>query len=432
MTFFFLLIFAFLTLWRPQEWLFPSLFGWPILDVVTVFAVLSFVVERDDGRLRFPKHLMHIYLLVGLWIASMMSHIAHTYFAGFVATFTTVLKPVVFSILLIATFTHPRRLRAMAWLFVLLACIMTWHCLLQKKTGYGFADLPPLWIRDAPGVLRSRSYFFGIFGDPNDTAQFLGTAIPFAFCLFPKRRWYSFVAGGLVSWFLVEGVLSTGSRGGLLGMMATFVCLMFALLPPRLYPVMIACLLGGFLLLCPAMSGKLDQSAADRVAIWGDANYAFKHAPVFGVGLGMIEEYIEQSRAPHNAYIMCYSETGLFGYWFWFGLVVLGFSGSLRVVRLLQLSRNDVERSLSWFASMAIAAMASYMVSSYFIGRAYVFPTYMLFSVMAGIPYVLQQLRPDEDMDLFLTQKKFMVMNTIISISSVLYIYVSILILNVR
>ena len=430
MTFFLLLIFSFLTLWRPQEWLFPGLFGWPILDVVTALAVLSFVVEVNEGRLRFPKQLLHVYLLVGLWIASMMSHVAHTYFEGLQRTYTEVLKPVVFSILLIATFTRPWRLRAVAWVFVLLACLMAWHCLMQQKTGYGFAGLPLLNALNAKGEWIKRSLFFGIFNDPNDTAQFLGTAIPFGFCLFPRRRWYSFVVGGLVAWFLVEGVLSTGSRGGWLGMMATFGCLAFAFLPSRLYPLMMAGLIVGFLVMCPAMSGTLDKSAADRVAAWGQANYAFKQTPVFGVGLGMISDYLEESRAVHNAYILCYSETGLFGYWFWFGLVILGFSGVLSVTRLLQFPRNDDERSLRWFASMAIAAMASYMVSSYFIGRAYIFPTFMMFSVMAGIPYVMQHLRPDEDMALFPTQRKFIAVNTVSSIASVIYIYFSILLLN--
>jgi len=430
MTFFFLMIFAVLTLWRPQEWLFPSLFGWPLLDVVTGFAVLSFVIEKDQGRIQFPSRIPQIYLLIGLWIASMMSHVAHTYFAGLMLTFTDVLKPVVFSILLIATLNQPWRLRAVAWLFVLIACIMTWHCLMQQKTGYGFAGFPPIVGINEKNELVNRSLFFGIFGDPNDTAQFLGTAIPFAFCLFKKRRWYSFVAGGLVAYFLVKGILSTGSRGGWLGMMATFACLSFAFFPPRLYPVMMAGMLGGFLLMCPAMSGKLDKSAGDRVAIWGQANYAFKQTPVFGVGLNMIPDYIEESRAPHNAYVLCYSETGLFGYWFWFGLVALGFSGVLRAASLLQMPRNDDEQSLRWFSSMAIAAMTSYMVSSYFIGRAYVFPTYILFSVMAGIPYVLQHLRPDEDLDLFPAQKKFIVMNTIFSVASVMYIYFSIIMLN--
>jgi len=100
MTFFFTAIFIFLVFWRPQEWLFPWLFGWPILDAIVFMALLSLLIESDQRRIRFPKNRPQIYLLFGLWIAAITSHVVHTYFIGMMETIPAVFKICFFTILL--------------------------------------------------------------------------------------------------------------------------------------------------------------------------------------------------------------------------------------------------------------------------------------------------------------------------------------------
>ena len=55
MTFALTCIFIIMVFWRPQEWLIPSLYGWPLLDVVIYGALLSLLIETNEGKLRFPK-----------------------------------------------------------------------------------------------------------------------------------------------------------------------------------------------------------------------------------------------------------------------------------------------------------------------------------------------------------------------------------------
>ena len=55
MTFFFTSIFLIMTFWRPQEWLVPWMFGWPVLDVVVVMAILTLMMEIDTGKVSWPR-----------------------------------------------------------------------------------------------------------------------------------------------------------------------------------------------------------------------------------------------------------------------------------------------------------------------------------------------------------------------------------------
>jgi len=104
----------------------------------------------------------------------------------------------------------------------------------------------------------------------------------------------------------------------------------FLVLPVRWLPYAGALALAGYLVLC-AMGGSvlLDQSARERVVFWGYGNMAFKHNPIFGIGYGMFTELYED-RAAHNAFVTCYTDLGLFGYWFWFNLLQLGMLGTWR------------------------------------------------------------------------------------------------------
>ena len=80
MTFVLSMLFMSLVFWRPQEWLMPWLFGWPVLDVIVYAALVTLTLEMNGGQIRLPTKAPQFYLLAGLWFASIMSHVANTYF----------------------------------------------------------------------------------------------------------------------------------------------------------------------------------------------------------------------------------------------------------------------------------------------------------------------------------------------------------------
>ena len=421
-----------LVFWRPQEWLAPMLYGIPILYGVVAMSCVTLFAEVNAGRVILPKG-PFIYLFAGLFFAALMSHIAWGYLAGFIDTFEEVWKLCFFAILLYCVTDRPARLQAIAIVFVVLSCIMSVHALMQQRMGYGFAFQAPLYQQlPESDEYMVRSLFFGIFEDPNDLAQILATSIPFAFLVTKSKGYFNLLIGGAVTALLVSGILATHSRGGQIALMAVGVTMVSLVLPKRWMLVMIVLLAAGALLACRFAGPYMDASAGDRVAFWGEANWAFKARPLFGVGYGMLGDYISDDRAIHNAFVLCYAELGLFGYWFWFTIIVAGIVGAWRTRVALSNSDSTDGQYVARFAGLAIAATVGFLVSSYFLTRAYVYPLFFLFVTLGAIAEIARPFLPDKTRSLALVGRDLLLYGTIGSFSSIAYIYVSILILNAR
>lgn len=430
MAFIFVQIFVLLVFWRPQEWLIRVLYNWPLLDIAVGAAILAIIIDVNEKRQRIFKSPV-AFLYVGLFVAAMMSHIVHTYYEGMIWTFEATWKLAVASILFFLVLDRPSRLRSIAWIFVIMACIMTVHALMQDRTGRGFAGQPPM-ISYRPGHDEpiQRSIFFGIFEDPNDLAQILAAALPFAFALAARRNIASLIIALVISWFLISGIATTHSRGGEIGLVAAVVFLVVLLFPgkwmPWIYGILIIIALG----LCPFSGPYLDDSAHDRVIFWGEANWVFKKNPIFGVGFRMFEEAIQRGNAAHNCFVLCYTELGVFGYWFWFSLLQYGFIGCLRVHAKLSDVKDTEARYLYHFAGIVLAATGSYLASGYFLTRAFVYPLFFLAGLMNAVPLIAQRYLPPSEPPLMDIRKDLFIKGTIGSLLSIIYIYISILLLN--
>jgi len=428
MTFALANLFMILVFWRPQEWLLPWLYGWPMLDAIVAVAVLSLMMESDQKTIRFPKNAPQLYLIPGLWVAAIVSHVAHFYFQGVMDTIVPVFKFTFFTFLLFCVIDRPSHLRTVGRTFVVMAVVMAIHATLQVNRGYGFGGQRPIYSWTSHGF-DTRTVFYGIFGDPNDLAQILAASIPFAFALTKKRTVFSFLLGCGITYFLVLGVLSTESRGGLVALIAGGTMLVAIMLPVRWLPtIIIICVIGG-LLACPFSGGFLEESAHDRVVFWGEANAVFKTTPLFGIGYGMWYDMVTD-QAAHNAFVVCYTELGVFGYWFWFSIILLAVVGSWRSMMALRGYRTGEEAWVRRFAGLGIAALVGYMASAYFLTRAFVYPTFFLGALLGAIPYVTHRMLPKGHPPLINGKKDVLVLGTIASLGSVVYIYISIIFLN--
>ena len=431
MTFFLTSLFVFLVFWRPQEWLVPWLFGFPLLDLIVGAASLTLILESSQGVVRFPRGMPQVWMFAGLWIATLMSHIAQFYFEGLMATYAVTFKLCFFGFLLFCVLDRVSRMRWVVWLIVLMGLFMAIHALLQQHRGYGFGGQTPIMhFRPLRGEFAYRSLFFGIFEDPNDLAQMLAVCVPLVFAV-PRRM------GGLAKIFslagavlLVLGILATDSRGGQLGLVTS--CAMMAVLwvPPRWLPRMMLLMFIGALTLCPLTAGNIDASAHDRVVFWGEANWVFRHHPVFGIGFGMFSEYISGDRAAHNAFVECYTTIGLFGYWFWFGLLQLGLIGAWRTRQALLTPKSGEQEWIRRFAGLALASMAGFMASAYFLSRAFVFPAFFLFALLNAIPVIARNTLPEDYPPLIYAHPDVTILGTAGTLFSVVYVYISILLLN--
>ncbi|MDI6775008.1 MAG: hypothetical protein QME60_06395 [Verrucomicrobiota bacterium] len=431
MTFFFTLLFEVFVFWRPQEWWLTWLYGWNLLDLIVYLALLALLAEVRAGRARFPLELPQIWLLAGLWFAAILSHAAHTYFDGIMWTITDVFKFCFFTVLLFCVLDSPARLKWTAWVFVIMSGVMAVHALLQEKCGYGFANAPPIHIPewgDRPA--HTRSLFFGIFEDPNDLAQILATAIPFAFAIPKRLSFRGLLFGGGVTTLLVMGILATRSRGGYVALVAAGAVMVALMLPGRWFPAAMGGLMALALALCPYSAGYLDESACDRVDFWGQANWVFKENLLFGVGYRMFPDYVSLARAAHNAFVLCYTEMGLVGYWFWYAILQLSVVGAWRTRMALREPANAEQAWLKRFAGLGMAAMAGFCVSSYFLSRAFVYPLFFMFAMLGVLPVVARPHLPEGAPPLVGWQRDVWTYGTAGALVSILYVYLSIRLLN--
>ena len=430
MTFALALLFMFLVFWRPQDWLLPFLYGWPILDMVVFMALLTLLLESTQQRITITMDRPQPWLLLGLWIAALMSHVPHAYFEGLTNTLPEVFKFCFFTFLLIQVLDSPAKLRTVAWLFVGMAVFMSVHGLLQHSRGFGFSGGTPMYAwREIEKRAVVRSRFFGIFNDPNDMAQFIVCSMPFAFVLFKKLNVATLLlACGLVA-FLFRGYETTDSRGGLIALLVVGVLVGSSFLSPKRQPVVLLLIVAAGMSALPFVGPLMDASARSRIVYWGDANLAFKANPLFGVGYGCLGDYTYRGKAVHNAFVECYASIGVVGYWFWFGLMLSGIVGVLRVVTSFAGAQTVKDKWMRRFSNMSLASLAAFLASSYFLTRAFVYPLFFLVAIVAAVPVICrrQGVLP---LSTPFSWKGFGAVNTVASFGSILYIYVSILALN--
>jgi O-antigen ligase len=132
---------------------------------------------------------------------------------------------------------------------------------------------------------------------------------------------------------LFLGLLSTGSRGALVGLAAGLV-MRGQWAPKRLTPSGVVALIFGTLMVAGAAVWYLDQqplvmhridttvegagpNIAGREELWEAAREAFYGHPVFGLGYGQFPEYMDSTRGllqvAHQTYLTAAAELGLFG-----------------------------------------------------------------------------------------------------------------------
>jgi len=435
MSFFCLFLFIVMVFWRPQEWLVPALYGWPILDGVVFLSLLAMLLEWDSGKIKMDGKCPQYFLLLGLFIAALMSHVSHGYLAGLLENWVTAFRICFFSLLLFSTMTSVNRLMWVLRVFVFMACFMAIHGILQQDRGYGFGGLHPImsWRPNIEGAVP-RSQFYGIFNDPNDMGQMMATAMPMSFVIFKRKSILSFAVGCAICYLLWVGIEGTWSRGSQIGIAVAAAVILIQMFPPRWFlRLLIACVVAGLGML-PFAGRFLEGSALERMDFWGQANWAFRSSPIFGVGLGMIREYIDKDRAVHNAYVSCYSELGVFGYYFWFCLVMVAILGLFWTKIALPKKPSGVDlRWLQRFAGLGLAALGGFMSSSYFLSRAFIFPLFFLLAMYGAVPFLANELLENsgEEPNVRLpTQDVCLKIGIPASLVSIAYVYVSILLLN--
>lgn len=259
----------------------------------------------------------------------------------------------------------------------------------------------------------------GLGLDANDIGLVLTCGLPLAIVLFENnrgaKRWLPLVI--LVG--IGVSLARTGSRGGLLGLIAVGSFLLVFMnrvsLLKRLGAVV--AVVAGLTFMAPegyweqmrSMTEPTEdynwQSPYGRKAIWErGVGYMVSH-PLTGVGVGNfgraegtlsgIAQQREQAgegylwTAPHNSFIQIGAELGLLGLIVFCSLVFGGIGGLLRLRSRLsnrnRRARGPPDRFLHDLTTYLPVVLVGYAVTTFFLSFGYVDVTYIVFSYVAGV-----------------------------------------------
>ena len=246
-------------------------------------------------------------------------------------------------------------------------------------------------------------------GDPNTLAATLAATIPIviASAIYFKQKIVKLALIGLGA-FMVLLIAITASRSGMIAFMGAAVGgfiftkkkLMVAMAFIILIPI-------GWMMLpeqykdryrtITEVESNIDETSSGRWHIWKAGMHMIFARPVLGVGAGAFAyaygsgEYgPARWMQPHNLYIQCMAETGIIGFFVWFGVFIRNFAKKLMHLSSLGLAYSDIY----WIRVFSIGfliSMITLAISGMFSHNLYRYTWYL----MAGLTVVLDKFTSD-------------------------------------
>jgi O-antigen ligase len=227
--------------------------------------------------------------------------------------------------------------------------------------------------------------------DPNDIAMILAVILPLTlFCFLQARMKGKMFWGGMLV-CQVLGIVSTGSRGGLLALGVGSALLFFSTgknLKPWHRFFVVALLV--FFVMSPAaetvkerwqevLSGEdynvvnVEEGGVGRLSLWLSSTQLVVANPITGVGVtnsitAMGEEY-GRWRALHNSYLQVALELGLGGLILYLLLLRLIWRNCSLALAQFQVSGD--QKAMELLAVCTRVALITYMVAALFLSQAY-------------------------------------------------------------
>ena len=362
----------------------------PIL-LTQVLAILATFIDLILGRLQVPSYKQPWWIIMtGLFTGIVFSHAGNFYIGGATFAFNEFGKTYLTFITIWINLNTTKRILMFSMFLVSMGTFIAVHCILVSETGSGFGSGGTMTRTDAEGVIQAQ--FYGIFSDPNDTAQILVLMIPFcAFSIIRNKAIFKIIAASIVI-TLGWGVLATESRGGFISMAVSLFVALRGFFRPLHFTIISIVGAAAFPVLAPSRlsGGMVDESSSSRVTFWAEGTQAFiSKNPLFGVGFNSIHDYTSSGHTVHNSYVQAYTELGAFGYIFWFSATVFAIYSMVQLSKALP--ENDEEESLIIWIKIIIPALAGIYTAGFFLSRAYTIPLYVILAMVAAAYNIASQ-----------------------------------------
>lgn len=374
-----ILLFTAITYFRPYE-LIPALSGlttmafWVAVATLLVFVPTQLSLEGTLTARPREINLVLLLLLMGLLSVPFAIEPGEAWPA-----FVDFTKVVTMFIVMVNVVRSEMRLRAMLWLALVVAIVLSVNALID----YGSGNLAMEGVR-IKGIIGS------LFDNPNDMALYLVTMIPLSLGLmFAARGLSKKIVYSLCALLLVGAVVVTFSRGGFLGLacamfvmawklgrrnrtgvllLFTAAIAVFFVLVPHDYIARLMTIFGG-------SDWKGGSAGARENLLLRSLQVMLRH-PLFGIGMNNFHNVSAHEQVSHNAYTQIGGEMGIAALVLYVMFLLSAFKRMAAIERETYEKRADAR---VYYMAVAIeAALVGYMVSSFFASVAYLWYIYYL------------------------------------------------------
>jgi O-antigen ligase len=165
-----------------------------------------------------------------------------------------------------------------------------------------------------------------------------------------------------------------------------------------------------------------EPNSASRLMAWGEGIAMFKASPLFGAGYGAFDSYSDLTA--HNSFVLCFAELGLFGYFFWLGLIIASFSDLNAVLR--SASGHGEHDEIVRYAAIIRVALVTFLVTAWFLSRTYLGTFYVLIAMAVVIRRLAPHALVESSRPRWLETRNWHWLSTgAIEVASIVVIYVT-------
>lgn len=348
-----------------------------------VLVVLLRLVTRD---VRWPTS-GHTPWMLALTFAVFASSVLGTTPGHSMAVFQDVfVKIVLLYVLILLLVDSPERAAAMQTVIALSCATLGIYALVLKLSGQATIE-------------GSRAGFVGLLGDPNDLALTLLMSFPFLVEASRVSRGAARAVFVFCLCAVVAGILSTQSRGGLLGIGGAFWLLSRHWIASVSRRALVLGLVGAVAFAAAGVSKRhsggadtegLDESAQGRLDAWKAGGRMLMRRPVLGVGFSAFQDnyaayasnaVIWGKHEAHNSFVKAAAETGFAGL---VPFVALAARSMWVGFRLLRRRRDGRDAGLAGAAADALLpTLVAFFVAAFFLSQCWNWFTYVLIALSA-------------------------------------------------
>ena len=268
------------------------------------------------------------------------------------------------------------------------------------------------------GRLFSRTMY-----DPNDLAYFFVSLSPLFFLFIKKSEPITKRILAIFGVVLSMGItVYTGSRGGLVGLMAVLLFIFFTKIIIKkqslkiLFFLILFCMLffninrvniERFQSLTNLSSDYNLTSETGRLDIWKRALRLSASNPITGVGVACFSKAIGEQRmregvlpkwqAPHNSFIQVLTETGLPGFFVFISLIYFSFKNFIILSKDKNLNKDDDPYPL--IAGVLMIGFTGSLICAFFLTHAYSIVFTLYFALSAVIRNLAWQAEEDNNLN---------------------------------